>query len=119
MVSVAGRRVELHALISETWRPSWQLEITGPDQQLRCEFTPSYVHGGSAVATLHTGASAMTFGPFASNGYEAEWRELGEIVHGHRPAPDPAGMVDDLRFAIAVADASAAAIRDQTTGVAA
>jgi myo-inositol 2-dehydrogenase / D-chiro-inositol 1-dehydrogenase len=119
VVSVAGRRVELHALISRTWRPSWQLEITGPDQQLRCEFTPSYVHGGSAVARLHTGTSALTFGPFASNGYEAEWRELGEIVHGDRRAPDPAGLVDDLRFAIAVADASAAAIRGQATEVAA
>lgn len=109
--TAAGRRIELHARLSDTWRPAWTLEVVAPDRVLHTEFTPSYVHAGSAVSTLSGGTAAVTYGPYDSNGYEAEWRELAEIVHGLRSAPEPSRLIDDLRFALSLADAAADAVR--------
>ncbi|TDO51598.1 putative dehydrogenase [Kribbella sp. VKM Ac-2527] len=106
-----GKSVELHAVMSETWQPDWTLEAFSDDQALQVQFTPSYVHAGSAVSTLTTAESARVFGPTAVNGYEAEWRELAAIVRGEVAPPSTHDLVDDVRFALAVADASAEAVR--------
>ncbi|WP_375426271.1 Gfo/Idh/MocA family protein [uncultured Friedmanniella sp.] len=111
VLTVAGTRVELHALISKTWQPDWTLEVYSDTQALRVEFSPSYVHAGSAVATLLTAGSAQTWGPATHNGYEGEWGDLAAIVRGEKQAPDTAGLVEDLRFATAVADAAADLVR--------
>jgi myo-inositol 2-dehydrogenase/D-chiro-inositol 1-dehydrogenase len=107
-----GKPVELHAVMNQTWRPAWTFEAVAPDQILRVEFTPSYVHAGSAVSRLHRDGASTTFGPYASNGYEAEWRELGEIVRGTRQVPAPESPLEDLRFALALADAAADLVRN-------
>jgi myo-inositol 2-dehydrogenase/D-chiro-inositol 1-dehydrogenase len=106
-----GKSIELHAVMSRTWQPDWVLEAFADDQALRVQFTPSYVHAGSAVSTLTTSESARVFGPAAVNGYEAEWRELAAIIRGELPPPSTGDLVDDVRFALAVADGAAEAIR--------
>ncbi len=105
--TVAGRRLELHAAMTATWRPEWIFEAFSDDKMLRVEFTPSYVQAGSAVATVTTAAGATTFGPYPHNGYEGEWRRLAAVVRGTSPVVEPDVAIDDLRFALAVADAAA------------
>ncbi|TDO46676.1 putative dehydrogenase [Kribbella sp. VKM Ac-2527] len=106
-----GKSIELHAVMSATWQPNWVLEAYANDVALRTEFTPSYVHAGSAVSTLTTAESARVFGPESFNGYESEWLELAGIVRGQIAPPDPGELVDDLRFTLALADAAAEAVR--------
>ncbi|MGZ0152886.1 Gfo/Idh/MocA family protein [Kribbella sp. WER1] len=111
LMVAGGKVVELHAVMSQTWQPSWVLEAYAEDQVLRTEFTPSYVHAGSAVSTLTTAESARAFGPTPVNGYEAEWLELAAVVRGEVAPPDLDRIVDDLQFTVAVADAAAEAVR--------
>ncbi len=106
-----GKSIELHAAMSQTWQPNWVLEVFADDQVLQVEFTPSFVHAGSAISTLTTSESARVFGPTDVNGYEAEWRELAAIVRGESAPPSTGDLVEDLRFALAVADAAAEAVR--------
>lgn len=111
VLAVGGKRVELHALMSDTWRPQWRLEAISAGQRLRTEFTPSYVHAGSAVSTIEREGVTTTFGPYDGNGYEAEWRELAMIARGERPAPDTGSLIEDLSFALAVAEGSGDLVR--------
>ncbi|TCC30955.1 Gfo/Idh/MocA family protein [Kribbella speibonae] len=111
LMVAGGKFVELHAVMSQTWQPRWVLEAYADDQVLHTEFTPSYVHAGSAVSTLTTAETAQVFGPRETNGYEAEWLELAAVVRGEVSPPDLDGLVDDLRFTVAVADAAAEAVR--------
>ncbi len=115
-LTAAGRRVELHAAMTHTWKPEWVLEVFSADQALRLEFTPSYVQAGSAVATLSSRDGSTTFGPYDHNGYEGEWRRISEIVHGIRPPIDPQIMVDDLQFALTTAAAAAGLVRSGSPG---
>jgi len=109
--TAGGKLVELHATMTATWRPEWTLEAFGDDRALRIDFTPSYVHAGSATAAISTGGRTRTFGPAGHNGYEGEWLRLGAIVRGEQAAPDLAALIDDLTFAIAVADEAALLVR--------
>jgi predicted dehydrogenase len=106
-----GKSIELHAVMSQTWQPDWVFEAFSDDQVLHVEFTPSFVHAGSAVSTLTTSGSARVFGPTSVNGYEAEWRELAAVVRGELTPPSTDVLVDDVRFALVVADAAAEAVR--------
>lgn len=111
LMVAGGKVVELHAVVSSTWQPDWVLEAYADDLVLRTEFTPSYVHAGSAISTLSTAESARVFGPTTMNGYEAEWLELADVVRGKVALPDLDALVDDLRFTVAVADAASDAVR--------
>jgi myo-inositol 2-dehydrogenase/D-chiro-inositol 1-dehydrogenase len=115
VLTAAGKQVVLHAAVSATWQPEWVLEVYSDDQVLKVAFSPSYVHAGSAVATLRTGESCQTWGPATYNGYEGEWRDVAAIVRGELSSPDTGELIDDLRFAIAVADAAADLIRSRST----
>ncbi|WP_327632983.1 Gfo/Idh/MocA family oxidoreductase [Kribbella sp. NBC_00482] len=106
-----GKSIELHAVMSQTWQPDWILEAFADDQVLHVEFAPSYVHAGSAVSRLSTSAATQVFGPAEVNGYEVEWRELAGVINGELAPPDVSTLVDDVRFALALADAAAAAVR--------
>jgi myo-inositol 2-dehydrogenase / D-chiro-inositol 1-dehydrogenase len=106
-----GKSIELHAVMSQTWQPDWILEAFADDQVLNVEFAPSYVHAGSAVSRLSTSEATQVFGPAEVNGYEVEWRELAGVVNGELAPPDISTLVDDVRFALALADAAAAAVR--------
>lgn len=104
------RVIELRAVMNGTWKPEWTFEAIGDDAALHIDFTPSYVQAGSAVATLTrgNGSDTRTFGPYGHNGYEGEWRELAGLARGTRQAPAAQTLIDDLTFALAIADATAA-----------
>jgi len=102
------RVIELRAVMNSTWKPEWIFEAIGDDAALHINFTPSYVQAGSAVATITRGTESSIFGPYGHNGYEGEWRELAGIANGHRPAPSARALIDDLTFALAIADTTVA-----------
>jgi myo-inositol 2-dehydrogenase/D-chiro-inositol 1-dehydrogenase len=96
--------VELHAQIPSPTEPEWTLDLVAPGRILRTEFPPSYVHAGSATSALCT-ADAIEVGERRPrNGYEGEWDLLARVVAGECPAPDLDAHVEDLRFALAIAD---------------
>ena len=102
--------IELRAAMNGTWEPSWTFEAIGNDASLSIDFTPSYVHAGSATARIRTAAGTTVLGPFGHNGYEGEWRKLAEIARGTGTAPRPETLIHDLEFALAIADAAAACV---------
>ena len=102
--------IELRAAMNGTWEPSWTFEAIGDDASLSIDFTPSYVHAGSATARIRTAAGTTVLGPFGHNGYEGEWRKLADIARGTGTAPDPETLIHDLEFALAIADAAAARV---------
>jgi predicted dehydrogenase len=99
--------IELRAAMNATWEPSWTFEAIGHDASLSIDFTPSYVHAGSATARIRTAAGTTVLGPFGHNGYEGEWRKLAELARGTGEAPDPVTLIHDLEFALAIAAAAA------------
>lgn len=111
VASVGGTQLTLHAAMSASWRPDWTLDAYGDDDALSVRFPPSYVHAGSATATLHTRRTAQSWGSIPSNGYVGEWRAVAAIIHGEQPPPAVDDLVDDLRLTLALADGAAAAVR--------
>jgi len=111
VLTVGGRSVRLHAFMGDSWRPQWVLQAWSTDAAARVEFTPSYVHAGSATGTLTRGGVRTTHGPAGYNGYEGEWRRLAGIVHGTADPIPVQTVIDDLRFANLVADAASAVAR--------
>ena len=112
VLTAGAKRIELHATMpANPWRPEWVLEAYSDDQALRVEFSPSFVQSGSAVATLRTAESSQTWGPAPFNGYEGEWRALAAIARGRQAPPLIEDLIDDLRFALAIGDASADLVR--------
>ncbi|MDQ4502962.1 Gfo/Idh/MocA family oxidoreductase [Sinomonas sp. ASV322] len=108
LLQAGGRTIELTAAMNATWKPDWTFEAIGPDSTLKVTFTPSYVQAGSAVAEFTTADQTTVAGPFGCNGYEGEWRRIAGIVRGTEQAPDAATLIDDLRFALAIADGARA-----------
>lgn len=102
--------IELRAAMNGTWEPSWTFEAIGHNASLSIDFTPSYVHAGSATARIRTAAGTTVLGPFGHNGYEGEWRKLAELARGTGEAPHPETLIHDLEFALAIADATAARV---------
>jgi myo-inositol 2-dehydrogenase / D-chiro-inositol 1-dehydrogenase len=112
VLTVGGRTVRLHALMADSWRPEWVLQAWSTDAAARVEFSPSYVHAGSATGTFTRGGMQTTYGPAAYNGYEGEWRRLAGIVDGTAEPVPVQTLIDDLRFANLVADAASAVARE-------
>ncbi len=112
--------VDLLARMPGTWQPDWTLAFWGPQVELDLSFTPSYVHSGSAVARLRTAdGSQRVFGPYPSDGYEAEWRELVAILlDGKKPRYDVPHLIDDVGYAIDLADLAIAALDRSALAVA-
>ncbi|RAX46354.1 gfo/Idh/MocA family oxidoreductase [Arthrobacter sp. AQ5-06] len=107
--------IELRAAMNSTWEPSWVLEAIGDDTSLSIDFTPSYVHAGSAIARIMTSRTTTVLGPFGHNGYEGEWRKLAEVARGIGTAPSADTLIHDLEFALAIAEAATARVDDQAT----
>ena len=108
-VSIAGggRSVELFGHMHEHARPEWSLEAWSSQTRLRMDFTPSYVHAGSAVATLATPARRVRLGPFETNGYIEEWKHLARLARGEpQPALELRSVVDDLAYAMRISVAA-------------
>lgn len=95
-----------------TWQPTWTLDIIGDDLAVHVDFTPSYVHAGSAISRVHRADSTTVHGPFATNGYEEEWLHVGRLARGETESPDVQGAIDDVTFALDIANRGARVIRD-------
>lgn len=85
--------------------PYWELEAIAENEVLRVRFTPSFIHGGSAVATLlRSDGGSKQFGPYPDNGYVGEWRALHGAALGDSSAIPPVDvLIDDLSFVLDVA----------------
>lgn|GEM_PF-333181 len=104
------RTIELRAAMNNTWKPEWSFEAFSDDASVRVDFTPSYVQAGSAVATFSRAGETAVHGPFDHNGYEGEWRELTALATGTRQPPSARTLIDDLTFALDIAEATAARV---------
>lgn len=116
--AVAGERdLHLHASIHAHWQTSWELEAIADDSVLTVAFTPSYVHAGSAVATLRRAdGTSRTWGPFEANGYETEWQTLHAVANGDpNTAPSAEAFLADLEFILAVAERSSVRATEEFT----
>ncbi|WP_231901757.1 Gfo/Idh/MocA family protein [Microbacterium sp. T32] len=113
--SAGGRIFDLQAAMTSTWEPDWTLEVIGASTALTLTFTPSYVHGGSATAEIRTEDGSRTYGPFLSNGYEGEWEYVGRLARREAVPIDPRHLIDDLRFALAIAGDAADLVRREYT----
>jgi myo-inositol 2-dehydrogenase / D-chiro-inositol 1-dehydrogenase len=111
---VGDRNVHLHAVNTQSWQPEWVFEAIGDGGALRIDFTPSYVQAGSATAVIRRGEDSHVFGPYGYSGYEGEWRYLAALAAGRAEPLDVAELVDDLTFAVAIADAASEAVRTST-----
>ncbi|WDF74375.1 Gfo/Idh/MocA family protein [Novosphingobium sp. KACC 22771] len=100
-----GCAVQLNGTMHLHGEVYWDLEVVTDAQVLRIRFTPSYVHGGSAIATITDASGAIRqIGPFDRNGYVEEWRALYAAAHGDRSAvPALAAIAQDFDFVIDVA----------------
>ncbi|MGW9416000.1 Gfo/Idh/MocA family protein [Arthrobacter cupressi] len=104
------RTIELRAAMNNTWKPEWSFEAFSDDAAVRIDFTPSYVQAGSATATFSRAGETTVHGPFDHNGYEGEWRELAALAAWAKQPPSPQNLIDDLTFALDIAEATAAAV---------
>jgi len=112
-IDAGGRSIELQAAMTQTWQPAWTFEAISDAAALKVTFTPSYVHAGSSVAELRTAGETRTFGPFDADGYEGEWRFLARLAGAKVRPPAPEVAIQDLTFALTIADAAAAAALHQ------
>lgn len=111
-LGVAGRDIELASFIRPIWRPEWRLDVWSDQEALGIEFTPSYVHSGSAKASLRRGLHELVFGPTAPDGYDAEWRELhAQVVEDKEPSYSTDSLVADLQYALCIAEQAATVVR--------
>ncbi|HKU10726.1 MAG TPA: Gfo/Idh/MocA family oxidoreductase [Sinomonas sp.] len=109
---IGDRNVQVFGINTESWEPEWIFEAISDTTSLRIDFTPSYVQAGSATATISRGGTSEMYGPYAYNGYEAEWRYLADLATGKAAPLDVTGLIHDLTFALDVADKASAAVRD-------
>jgi myo-inositol 2-dehydrogenase/D-chiro-inositol 1-dehydrogenase len=106
-ISARDRVLDLFAQMKPGWRPCWELEVASSSCTLHIEFPPSFVHAGSAVATISQSTGATIAGPFEANGYEGEWQAVFDVVRGSGAGiPSPWEAVEDFRFALNIADQS-------------
>lgn len=112
---VGKRNVQLYGVNNSSWRPEWRFEAVADDVSLVVDFPNSYVHAGSAVATFHYGSESMTYGPYLMNGYEAEWKYMAKLLAGTAEPIDSQGLIDDLMFALAIADMATESVRASFT----
>lgn len=107
-----GTTVELTGSKNATWKPDWTLEVVSADAHLLVEFPPSYVHAGAGTAAVTTRTGTRLMPPEDHNGYEGEWRRVAELARGAGAVPhDVRAAVDDLRYAVELAEAAAARAR--------
>jgi myo-inositol 2-dehydrogenase/D-chiro-inositol 1-dehydrogenase len=101
-----GRTVQMLAAFHAHWRPDWTLTVWGDGRELRAEFPPSYVLGGSAAVTLR-GTDGEQRWRFDENGYQAEWRHVADVATGRAaPAVSVQEAAADLDYALALAGAA-------------
>ncbi|WJL96766.1 Gfo/Idh/MocA family oxidoreductase [Microbacterium sp. ET2] len=109
----AGRRVaQLTGSFRDHGVPEWEFEVVGPRAAMHIEFSPSYVHAGSAVATIIRDGERVVFGPHPENGYVREWRHAAALARDPQtPSASVSDLVDDLALAVHIADRAGDFIR--------
>jgi myo-inositol 2-dehydrogenase / D-chiro-inositol 1-dehydrogenase len=108
---VGDRNVQVFGINTQSWEPEWIFEAIGDETSLRIDFTPSYVQAGSATAVIRHGDESEVYGPYPYNGYEGEWRYLADLARGTAVPLDVTGLIQDLSFALEVADKASATAR--------
>lgn len=109
-----GVLVELLGLMHGQWLTDWRLDAVSRDAQLRIDFTPSFVPAGSGTLRWTQGGMTTRHQPTASNGYAGEWEAMAAILSGAAPRPDPMGPIEDVRFALSIADQAAAMFAEES-----
>lgn len=83
----------------------WRLDFHGSAGTVTISFTPSYVNAGSASACCQVPSGLNAIPAQASNGYDAEWRHLHQLVTGKAaPLHFPEDFLDDTKFALRIAE---------------
>ncbi|MFE6255948.1 Gfo/Idh/MocA family protein [Agromyces sp. NPDC057865] len=91
--------------------PVWRLSIATAVDRVDVDFPPAFVHAGSAVVRVRGGdVRETTYRRDAEDGYVREWRALAALIDG-TATTEYHEILDDARFAIALADAAADAVR--------
>ncbi len=90
----------------------WRFTIVTTHDRIEIEFPPPFLHAGSALVQVRDEEGRVVrFPPVAADGYQEEWRALAEVLEGIRPM-EYEQLDADARFAIALADAAADAVRE-------
>lgn len=114
-LQAGGRVVTMTGLLHNQWRARWGLDVISPQETLSVDFTPSWVHAGSAVARLRNATGHIaSYGPYPANGYEGEWLALAAAARGDATeTTDLDEAVEDFAFTVAVADGAEQLIRKE------
>ncbi|MFE0257622.1 Gfo/Idh/MocA family protein [Streptomyces sp. NPDC059010] len=107
-----GRTAELFALLPGAWEQDWTFEAWAPDTRLRVDYPPPYVLAGSARVTLTDTKGSACGWQFPSNGYQAEWLHLADVVEGRTELMmDVPTVLDDMLYALDMADDATALLK--------
>lgn len=107
------RAAQLVGFIPGSWQPEWTLQAWSDDAELHVAFPPSYVLAGSATAELGN-HDARSVWQYPENGYQAEWRHVADVVaRGARLSISLQDVVDDLLFALDIAEGAARLIMEE------
>ncbi len=107
------RSAQMLGFMPGAWQPDWTLQAWGEDAVLHVGFPPSYVLAGSATAELSS-SGARSVWQYPENGYQAEWRHTADVAERvAKPSITLKDVVDDLLFALDIADGAARLIQEQ------
>ena len=98
--------VQILSQFHDQWRPDWHFEAWGAEQQLRVDFTPSYVLAGSGEARL-----GDRVWRFPLNGYQAEWLHIADVAEGAEPLVPVEQAADDMRYGLDLLERALAAMK--------
>lgn len=88
----------------------WRLDITTDTDRVEVRFPPAFVHVGSATVRVSSSSGiATTYSSDDDDGYLTEWRALADVLEG-TSVVEYDEMLDDARYALALADAASALI---------
>jgi predicted dehydrogenase len=109
----SGALVRLTAVMNPAGADTmWRLRIVTTHDRIEVDFPPPFVHaGGARVRVWDEGGRLLRFATDHSDGYFEEWRALAELLRRERPM-EYEELEADARFAIDIADAAAAHIRE-------
>lgn len=94
---------------------AWRLTVGTSTDRVDVEFPPAFVHAGSATVRVRTGELRSTnYRRDAEDGYVREWRAMAALLDGSA-STEYHEILDDAVFAIDLADAAAAAVREGAT----
>jgi myo-inositol 2-dehydrogenase/D-chiro-inositol 1-dehydrogenase len=112
-LAAADRAAQFIGYMPGAWQPEWILQVWSSDAELLVTFPPSYVLAGSATAELSVDGVRSVWHD-DENGYQAEWRHIADIVEGRaQPSISLDDVVDDLLFAVQIADGAARLIMEE------